>query len=177
MKQRSLFIAIAVCLIVLAVIFRILPHPANFAPVAAVAIFGGAVLPRRLAVFVPLVAMVLSDLVIGFYHIMPIIWACYFLIALASSLWLAKPSFIKGAALTLAASAFFFIVTNFAVWLFDAMYPHTWAGLADCYYMALPFFRNTILSDATYTAVLFGAYAWARALTSQLSHSTARAAR
>jgi len=157
-KKSNLNFTIAVGLILLAVSLRLLPHPANFAPVAAVAIFGGAVLPRRLAVWVPFVAMALSDLVIGFYNIMPVTWGCYVLIALASSYWLRKPGFLRGVSLTLSSSLFFFAVTNFAVWLWSSMYAHTWSGLAQCYTMALPFFRNTALSDLFYTATLFAVY-------------------
>jgi len=167
-KRSTLNLAIAISLILLAVGLRLLPHPANFAPVAAVANFGGAILPRRLALWVPFVAMALSDLVIGFYNIMPVTWGCYILIALASSYWLRKPSVLRGASLTISASLFFFFVTNFAVWLWGNMYTHTWSGLALCYSMALPFFRNTALSDLIYTASLFGAYALAMKLSSKL---------
>ena len=158
MRQAHIAAGIALSLIALAVVLRVLPHPANFAPIAAVAIFGGAVLPRRFAVWVPLLAMVVSDTIIGYYPTMPITWACYVLIALASSVYLRRGGFVKGAALTLSASIFFFVVTNFAVWAFDGMYAHTWQGLAQCYYMALPFFRNTLLSDASYTVGLFVVY-------------------
>jgi hypothetical protein len=147
---------------------RLLPHPANFAPITAVAIFGGAMLPRKLALWVPLSAMMISDMVIGFYNIMLVIWGCYALIALASSLWLRKPNFRRGATLTVSASVFFFIVTNFAVWAAGGMYAHTWAGLVQCYNMALPFFRNTALSDAFYTASLFSLYALVRMATAKL---------
>lgn len=157
-KIASLNLAIALCLIALAVMLRLLPHPANFAPVAAVAIFGGAILPRRLAVWTPLAAMVVSDLVIGFYNIMPVIWACYGLIALASSYWLRKPSLKRGLSLTMASSLFFFAVSNLAVWVWGGMYAHTISGLAQCYTMALPFFRNTALSDLFFTGALFGSY-------------------
>jgi hypothetical protein len=146
MNQKYLNTIIAIGLIVGAVMLRLLPHPANFAPITAVAIFGGAMLPRKLALWVPLSAMMISDMVIGFYNIMLIIWGCYALIALASSLWLRKPNFRRGATLTVSASVFFFIVTNFAVWAAGGMYAHTWAGLIQCYNMALPFFRNTALS-------------------------------
>lgn len=158
MKKASLDIAIAIALIFLAVGLRLLPHAANFAPVAAIAIFGGAILPRRLALWVPLTAMMISDLFIGFYSTMPITWGCYVLIALASSQWLRKPSFLRGASLTLFSSLFFFFVTNFAVWVWGNMYAHSWNGLAQCYTLALPFFRNTALSDMFYTASLFGVF-------------------
>jgi hypothetical protein len=161
MKSKHYPLAIAVCLILIGVTLRILPHPANFAPIAAISIFGGAVLPKRVAIWVPLVAMVVSDAIIGFYSLMPLTWACYLLIALASSRWLRSGNLFTGVKLTVSASLFFFIVTNFGVWLTSGMYSHTWSGLVSCYTMALPFFRNTFLSDAIYTAVLFGIYALA----------------
>jgi len=162
MKAERLQVAIALSLIAVAVSLRLLPHPANFAPVAAVAIFGGAILPRRMALWVPLGAMIISDMFIGFYSMMPVTWGCYVLIALASSYWLRKPSVAKGAALTLTSSLFFFAVTNFAVWVSSGMYAHTWNGLVRCYVMALPFFRATLASDMAYTLALFVAFAYMR---------------
>jgi hypothetical protein len=159
MKSNHYPLAIAVCLILLGITLRILPHPANFAPIAAISIFGGAVLPKRAAIWVPLIAMILSDAIIGFYSLMPLIWACYLLIALASSRWLG--SVFTGVTLTVLSSLFFFIVTNFGVWLTSGMYSHNWSGLLSCYTLALPFLRNTLMSDAMYTAALFGVYALA----------------
>jgi len=153
--------AVALSLIMLAVSLRLLPHAANFAPMTAVAIFAGSILPRKTALFVPLVAMMISDAIIGFYDMMPVTWACFALIVLASSIWLKQPSLAKGFALTISSSVFFFVVTNFAVWLTGGMYAHTLSGLAQCYTMALPFFRGTVASDLFYTTMLFGAFALA----------------
>lgn len=162
MKQNHFELLIALALISAGVTLRILPHPANFAPITAIAIFGGAALPRKLAVWVPVGAMMISDAIIGFYSMMPVTWACYALIALASSLWLSgRLRFIRAAVLTVSSSIFFFIVTNFAVWLTSGMYAHTLQGFWQCYFMALPFFRNTVLSDIIYTFALFTAYALA----------------
>ncbi|HEY4160793.1 MAG TPA: DUF6580 family putative transport protein [Candidatus Saccharimonadales bacterium] len=159
MKRYDPFqLGVALSLIAVGVSLRLLPHPANFAPITAIAIFGGAVLPRRLAVWVPLAAMMVSDLFLGFYDIIWVTWGCYLLIALVSSRWLRKPTLLRGAALTLSASLFFFIVTNFAVWAWSGMYAHTWHGFIQCYAMALPFFRDTLASDLFYTAALFGLY-------------------
>ncbi|HEX5447722.1 MAG TPA: DUF6580 family putative transport protein [Candidatus Saccharimonadales bacterium] len=157
-KTQTLNLAIALSLIAMVVILRVLPHPANFAPVAAVAIFGGAILPRRLAIWAPVTAMIVSDVIIGFYNTILVTWACYALIALAASHWLRKPAFRRGLALTVSGSLFFFFVTNFATWLWTDMYAHTWAGLEQCFTMALPFFRGTALGDLIYTGALFGAY-------------------
>lgn len=160
-KDKYLPTIIALTLIAIGISLRILPHPANFAPITAISIFGGSILPRRMAIWVPLAAMMISDSIIGFYNIMPVIWACYFLIALASSKWLRPAKLSRGVILTVSSSLFFFIVTNFAVWLWGGMYIHSWQGLASCYTLALPFFRNTALSDAFYTAAFFGLYALA----------------
>ncbi len=164
MNEKRFSIGLAILLIALGVSLRIVPHPANFAPVTAIAIFGGAVLPRKLAIWVPVAAMMVSDAVIGFYSMMPVIWACYALIALASSLLLGRGRgrVVRGSALTLGSSLFFFIVTNFAVWVMSGMYNHTWAGLVQCYTLAIPFFRGTVASDIVYTAALFGVFAVVR---------------
>ena len=161
MKEKYAPAAIALSLIAIAVTLRILPHPANFAPVGAISIFGGAILPKRMSVLVPLLAMMISDAVIGFYSLMPLIWACYLIIALASSHWLRPAKLRRGIGLTLGASTFFFVVTNFGVWATSGMYAHTWSGLMNCYTLAVPFFRNTLLSDLAYTGLLFSIYALA----------------
>ncbi len=162
MTRNQFNIGIALCLIFLAATLRLLPHPDNFAPITAAAIFGGAFLPRRYALTVPLAVMILTDLVIGLHDVILVTWGTYALIALASNIWLKKPSFGRAAVLALASSLFFFLTTNFAVWLVSDMYPHTLAGLAGCFTLALPFFRGTLTSDVIYTTVLFGVYALAK---------------
>lgn len=150
-------VPVAVGLVVAGTALRLVPHPANFAPAMAVAIFAGSVLPRKLALAVPLLTLALSDFIIGMYdwRIMASVWACYGIVALMSSHMLRKPSILQGAAFTMASSCFFFIVTNFMVWTAGGMYAYSWRGLRDCYIMALPFFRNTFLSDMAYVAILF----------------------
>jgi hypothetical protein len=170
MKQRHIELTIALCLVSLGIILRLLPHPPNFVPLAAIALFGGAILPRKLAVWVPLLAMIVSDAIIGFYSTMFVTWACFALIALASSIWLRKPSLVKAALFSLSSSVFFYIVTNFSVWAGTAMYAHTWKGLVDCYAMAVPFFRNTVLGDLFYTMAFFGLYSYALYRSKKLLH-------
>lgn len=154
-------VSIAVTLVLLAATLRLLPHPENFAPITAVAIFGGAMLSRRLGVFVPLAAIIVTDMIIGLHDLIPVTWGSFALIALTSNVWLKKPTLPKGAALALGSSLFFFVTTNFAVWLTSGMYDRTLAGLARCFTLALPFFRNTLTSDLIYTGALFGLYAFA----------------
>jgi hypothetical protein len=146
-------------LITFAIISRMMPHPANFAPIAAVAIFGGAILPRKLALTLPLLVMVISDLVIGLHPLIIFTWGSFIAIALLSSVYLKKitPKAIVGGSIV--ASILFYLVTNFGVWIEGRLYVRTFSGLMESYFNALPFFRNTLLGDLIYTGMLFGAYA------------------
>ncbi len=139
---------------------RLIPHPPNFTPIAAMALFSGAhMADRRLPFVIPLAAMGLSDLVIGLHALVPAVYLSFALIV-CLGFWLrGRLSMVRAAAATLAGSVLFFIVTNFAVWAWGAMYPRTLAGLAEAYIVAIPFFRNTVLGDAFYAAVLFGGFA------------------
>lgn len=152
-------IAIVLALVVFVVVARTAPHPANFAPVAAVALFGGAILPRRWAVIAPLLAMIVSDLIIGLHPLVIFTWGSFALIALASSAWLRGMSPIRIGLSSIGASVFFYVVTNFGVWAQGQMYSMTVNGLVQCYVNALPFFRGTLAGDLFYTGVLFSAYA------------------
>ena len=121
-------------LIALAMVARLLPHPDNFTPVLAVALFGGAVLPGAAAYAVPLAAMMGSDLLLGepFTGMSAIVYGC-FLTATWLGRWLGENrtwSKIIGA--TLGGSFVFFVVTNFGVWLIDGLYAHSWEGLIEC---------------------------------------------
>jgi hypothetical protein len=139
---------------------RLIPHPPNMTSVTAMALFGGAMLAdRRLAFAIPLCALFLSDLVLGFHDQMFLVYGSFALIV-CIGLWLQQhrsAATIAGAAI--ASSLLFFGITNFGVWALDRMYPHTLAGLIACYTAALPFLRNTLEGDLFYTLVLFGGFA------------------
>jgi hypothetical protein len=155
-----------VVLILLAVAARLLPHAPNFSPVAALGLFAGATLGRRAAWLVPVAALLLSDLFLGFYHPMSMFWnytgfvSC---LLLGSGLLGRTRSLARLGGATLASSLAFFALSNFGMWA-SGYYPRTLAGLGACYAAGLPFFRNTFVSDVLFTAVLFGAYAALRAL-------------
>ncbi len=153
-------IGIACALIAFVFVARVTPHPANFAPVAAVALFAGALLPRRWAPIVPITAMILSDLVIGLHPLIFYTWGSFAVIALASSKWLTNATIMRVGLSSMAASVFFYLVTNFGVWAEGTMYTMNFNGLVHCYVNALPFFRGTLTGDLFYSGVLFGAYAF-----------------
>ena len=152
----------------LAVAARLLPHPPNFTPLAALGLFAGAVSLRpKLAGFAILAAMLVSDMFLGFHPLMPVIYGCLLAnIAIGTF-------FVRGGrgsrfsfnlkstgrifAGSLMGSVLFFVVTNFAHFL--AFYPMTSSGLMSCYTAAIPFFQYTITGDLVYSGVLFGAFA------------------
>jgi hypothetical protein len=157
MVQPRLMVLITIVLAAAA--SRLIPHPPNLTSIAAVAFFGGAYFSdRRLAFLVPLAALFLSDLILGFYAHMEVVYLSFALIVCVG-LWLQKRRstiYIVGAAL--ASSILFFLLTNFGVWALESLYPKTMAGLLACYVAAIPFFQNTLQGDLFFTAALFGGF-------------------
>jgi hypothetical protein len=181
MKTRTLVIFGA---ILLASISRTIPHPPNFAPMTAMALFAGAVLAdKRWAIALPLVSLFVSDLCIEAMHKMGLMssWGIY------SGMWVIYVTMVvvtfmgfilRGrknvgavAGMTVAGSIVFFVVTNFAVWAGGGLYSQDLGGLVACYTAAIPFFNteapplgflgNTLFGDAVYSTALFGGLALA----------------
>lgn len=141
---------------------RLLPHPANVTPIAAIALFGGAYFSnKRLAFTIPLVSLFLSDLVIGFHRQMGTVYFCFILTVFLGQALRSRKKIIPIALASLTSSILFFAITNFGVWCWDGLYPNTFNGLCICYTAAIPFFRNTILGDLFYCVLLFGGFALA----------------
>jgi hypothetical protein len=138
---------------------RLVPHPPNFSPIDAMALFSGAYLGRRLIAFAaPLAALLLSDLVLGFYHGMATVYFSVALIVMIGMAVLPKISALRVGAAALLSSVLFFTITNLGMWLFSGFYPRTWAGLEACYVAAIPFFQNTVAGDLVYAVLLFGGF-------------------
>lgn len=146
-------------LILVGISYRLFPHPANFAPVAAISLFSGFYF-RRYFIAIPLVAMFISDIFIGFYDwkLMSAVYGSFILISLIGILMRKNKSVVSLMGCSLSGSVLFFILTNLAVWAFSPWYPHNWQGLLNCYTLAIPFFKNTILGDLFYASVIFGSY-------------------
>jgi hypothetical protein len=173
MTLRALALA---TLVVLAALGRLLPHPMNFAPITAMAVFGAVRFGHlRSAVLLPLLGLLLSDcgkeIVYrnglsperGFYSLMWVVYGTIALTALLGRLARGTRSPAVIAATTLLGSCLFFAVTNFAIWAAGTYYSPTAEGLAACFVAAIPFFRNSLLGDATFATILFGAWALAEA--------------
>ncbi len=160
-------------LIVAAAVSRLVPHPPNFSPIEAMALFGGAYfLNRGWAVMAPLLAMFVSDLVLGLvqggiyfeYFASAHFLAIYACIALSAVLGFGLRGRVKSLRVlgySLAGSLLFFLVTNFAVWLTAtdvAAHPACSASLGACYVAGLPFLKWTVLGTLFYAALMFGGY-------------------
>ena len=150
-------------IVLAAAVLRIVPHPMNFAPIGALALFGGAYFSsKRASIIVPLLALVAGDFFTGFHRLMPYVYASFLASVALGFLLRKKKSVPRIAATTLAGAIQFFLVTNFAVWATSTGgYPKTVGGLATCYIAGLPYLGNTLAGDAFYTAMLFGVMAFA----------------
>jgi len=153
------YTVLAVLMILAAAFSRLLPHPLNVAPITAMALAGGVYLDKKLALTIPIAALLISDWFIGFFPVLFFVYGSFLVIGLIG-LWLkSHKSFLPVFGATIVSSVLFFVVTNFGVWIVGPeMYPRTLAGLTECYVAAIPFFRNTILGDFAYTGVLFGLF-------------------
>lgn len=159
---------IAVILIFFAALSRLLPHPMNFAPLTAIALFGGVFLSKKYSIVIIIAALAISDYFLGFYKGIEWVYGSFILVSFIG-FWLKnrientssgkKVWYIFAS--TLLGSVLFFVITNLGVWQAGFLYPTTWAGLVECYTLALPFFRNALLGDLFYSTVLFGLYALA----------------
>ncbi len=155
---------------------RLLPHPPNLVPVTALALFSGAYLEdRRLAFILPLAALFLSDLVLGFYPGMVFVYAGFALSVVIGFLLSQRRSIGRIAGATLASALIFFLVRNFGSWLALPFYPKTPDGLVAAYLAGIPFLRNALFGDLIYVIWLFGGFALAERhfpwLNSRLAHT------
>jgi hypothetical protein len=151
---------LAYLFILIGAVLRVLPHPGNFAPIGAIALFGGTYLNKKVALVVPIAAMVISDFFIGFdsWSSRATVYGSFLLVGLVG-FWIRKHKSIwtiLGGSLL--GSLIFYFVTNFALLYPPTMYTHDWNGIIISYVNAIPFFRNTVLGDLFYVSVFFGLY-------------------
>jgi len=161
------YLVILVVLITLGVAGRLLPHPPNFTPMAAIALFAGFIFVKRyMAVVAVVAAMLLTDY-FAFGYLSPDWFASKSMMVVYLALLFPivfrgflqkKLGILRIAGAALASSTVFFVATNFAVWAFSPMYEKTFTGIVLCYTMAIPFFQNTIAGDMMWSGIIFGSY-------------------
>jgi hypothetical protein len=179
-KKTSIFIISG--LILVAALSRLLPHAPNFTPVGATALFGAAYFTEKYwALIIPFIALWVSDLILNnivyaeYYE--GFVWftsgfawiiGAFALITLFGMGFLKKIKPMNLLASSLVASALFFLITNFGVWMSGVMYPKTGAGLMATYAAGVPFFWNTLAGDLFYVSVLFGVYEFVKSYRSKM---------
>ncbi len=152
-----------ISIILFAVILRLLPHPPNLVPIAAMALFGGYYLNKKFALVIPLIAMFISDIFLGFHATMPYVYGSFLLTGILG-LWLKNHRHARNiVGGTLLSSIAFFLITNFGVWA-QGSYARDVSGLFQSYIMGIPFLRNTLLGDLGYVGLFFGSYELAKFL-------------
>ncbi len=157
-KKHIPFLVTCIGVIILA-LFRILPHPPNFTPLMATALFGGRYFSNvKLAFIIPIVSLFVGDIFIGFHSLMIPVYGSFIISILMGIFLKRRSSLINIAGVTFFSSIQFFIITNFAVWLLLQTYPKNIQGLITCYVNSLPFLKNSLMGNFFYTGILFGAY-------------------
>ena len=161
------YLVILAVLIAVGVAGRLLPHPPNFTPMAAIALFAGFIFIKR---YMAVVAVISTMLLCDYFAFGSLSASWFgsksmFVVYLALLFPIVFKNFLQkklgvlrifGAAI--ASSTVFFLATNFAVWAFSPMYEKTLEGLVLCYTMAIPFFQNTVAGDLIWSGVIFGTY-------------------
>ena len=137
-------------------LLRFVPHPPNMTPVIAVSILAVTWFKRPVFQFgFPLLIMLLTDMVIGFHSLMPVVYLAIMCAGLTGFILKKRSSFSTILGSGLVSSIIFFVMTNFGVWVLSSMYPKTVLGLMSCYVAAIPFFHNTVIATV---GVLFGVF-------------------
>lgn len=164
LKDTSSNLSLGAVLVATAAAVRLLPHPWNFVPTTALAIFSGAEFSSLAAgTLVMFLSLFVSDLFLGFHETMPVVYGSLFVILLAGRFLRERKGLAPLCGVTCASSVFFFLTTNFGVFILQDLYPKSLGGLLACYTAALPFFQNSLLGDLFYVSLLFGAFELLRA--------------
>ena len=157
-------------MILAAAFTRLIPHPPNFTAVGAIALFGGAYFnEKKFAFIVPMAAMLLSDLIIGFHNGMLSVYLSFIMIVGIGVFLSRNINFKNVVGASLLSSILFFVITNFQMWIQSPLYTKNISGLIACYVAAIPFFHHTVLGDLFFVGALFGLFAILHAKFPQLS--------
>ncbi|MFP4544967.1 MAG: DUF6580 family putative transport protein [Candidatus Kapaibacterium sp.] len=158
MKEfRSTKFLFVLAVILLAASTRFISDIPNFNPFWAVAFFAGAMIPGRFkAIAIPLGALFISDIFLGFHADMLAVYLGFALMIFIGRVLMNKPDIYNIGGGAVLGAVLFYLITNFSSWITMGTYPMTWDGLISCYAAAIPFFRNAILSTVLFTYAFFG---------------------
>lgn len=135
-----------------------IPHIWNFTAVGALAIFAGAQFKdKRIALFMPLAAMALSDLFIG-NGFDAVVYSGFIAMVVCGMLVNKRQSLPNLILSGIAGAIIFYLITNFALFYPVSMYPHNFSGIIASYVAALPFLNNMLAGNLIYGTLLFGSF-------------------
>lgn len=152
-----------ILVVIVGIVGRLIPHMPNMTPIIGLSLFAGVNLPRVQAVGILFFTMFISDVCLALIFGYPI--AGYFslftytgaavVVLVSANLRYSKKFLLP---YVLGASGWFWVWTNFGVWLTSNLYLKTFDGLLSCYYMALPFLRNGLIGDLVWSSCIFGVF-------------------
>lgn len=133
---------------------RLVDHAPNLTPIVGLSLFAGSI-SHRFGWAVPVCVLAISNCWLGHYGIILslIVYGSFVLPALLGRF--AKTTF-HAVGLSSLSAVFFFIVSNFTVWINSGMYEYSLQGLINCYTLAIPFFQNSLASAMISSGVIFG---------------------
>lgn len=163
---KTQFVIATIALVALS---RLLPHPFNFTPIGAIALFAGTYITNKKQAFLfPIITLLISDILLqlvngsGFYRDMVFVYGSFALVTAIGFILRGREQRQTIMVASLVSSILFFVITNFGTWLMYDMYPKTGFGLISCYIAGIPFFKGTIMGDLFYNIILFGSFALAK---------------
>ncbi len=177
MKIDKSIIGSFVLLVVIASLYRIMPgRPLGFAPQIAMALFSGSIVKdKKFSFLLPILSMLVSDVIYevlfrfnissiaGFYNGQLINYVLFAAVTVIGFL-IRKEKWMQIAAGSVAGATFYFILSNFVVWIGGGLalnnlpYAKTWEGLITCYAAAVPFYIGSLYATLFFSAILFGGY-------------------
>jgi len=177
MKLNKSNLLVLFILILACALYRVWDsRPMGFAPQIAMALFAGSVSKdKRFAFLFPVLSLFISDLLYQFLYSQGLStikgfysgqWQNYLLIASITIIgfFINKNKIGQIFVGSLAGAVYFFLVSNFMVWIGGGWdinnqpYPRSFSGLMLCYSEALPFFKWSVLSTLLFNGVFFGSF-------------------
>jgi hypothetical protein len=168
-NKRLIYI---IFVIFLGIFYRLIPHVPNFSPLYSISVFSS-ILPieldnkfnkllKYISFLIPLIILFITDLILGFYKGMIFNYLAFLSYSIFSYFIFNRYSklskTILGLVLSVGSSIYFFIISNFGVWLLTNMYSKDVAGFILCYINALPFLKNSIISSIIFSILIFYTY-------------------
>ena len=139
-------------IIIILAFSRLIPHPPNFTPIISMALLSGYFFSSiYLAIIILIFSLLVSDFFLGFYENMIFIYFTILFIILVFFNISYKINFKNLYLYSFMGAFIFYLITNFSVWATGSLYEKSFSGLVQCYFLALPFFKNTLISTLFYS--------------------------